>query len=78
MCGPYRPIDLAAGAEVEIAGDLDVVTGQIRPFFLIFRTGPPYSRPYAILDAFFERHPRNSPQGRGEGIHLKMLRRDDE
>ena len=63
MCGPYRPIDLAAGAEVEIAGDLDVVTGQIRPFFLIFRTGPPYSRPYDILDAFFERHPRIRHKG---------------
>jgi hypothetical protein len=40
-----------------------VVTGQIRPFFLIFRTGPPYSRPYDILDAFFDRHPRIRHKG---------------
>jgi hypothetical protein len=64
LCGE-RPLQ---ATEVEIAGDLDesVVTGQIHPFFLIFRTGPPYSQPYDILDAFFERHPPDSPQGRGE------------
>jgi hypothetical protein len=46
-----RPVDLAASAGVEIDGGLveNELKGQIRPFFLISRTGPPHSRPYAPL-----------------------------
>src|SRR5260370_14247269 len=43
---------MAPCADFAVTGDLadNEVKGQIRPFFLIFRTGPPYSRPYDTLD----------------------------
>ena len=43
---------MAPCADFAVAGDLadNEVKGQIRPFFLNFRTGPPYSRPYDTLD----------------------------
>jgi len=49
--GCPRSIYMAAGAGVEIDGGLaeNELKGQIRPFFLISRTGPPHSRPYAPL-----------------------------